>query len=212
MSGFNRLIKNSIANIINGFSNVILGIVIAPFLVSILSENDFSVWSLNLQFGLFLGLFGVCIQVTVGRFVSEYLATGRKDIIDTLFSSSMLLSIGFFVLFLLLIFAFMNNYSSFVQAGDTKKYESYIYSFLLISLSFLFSMLISSLNGYFIGVERNDIIAIVNLCSRILLGICVVLTAQFGVVVMSVCFFCVNLLSFVAIYILFRKKCLNGSS
>lgn len=96
MSGFNRLIKNSIANIINGFSNVILGIVIAPFLVSILSENDFSVWSLNLQFGLFLGLFGVCIQVTVGRFVSEYLATGRKDIIDTLFSSSMLLSIGFF--------------------------------------------------------------------------------------------------------------------
>lgn len=53
MSGFNRLIKNAISNVINGFSNVILGIIISPLLIKILSINDFAIWSLALQVGAF---------------------------------------------------------------------------------------------------------------------------------------------------------------
>ena len=65
MSGFKRLLKNSLSNIINGFSNVILGIVISPVLLHNLSKVDFSIWSLTLQVGVLIGIFGIGLQVTV---------------------------------------------------------------------------------------------------------------------------------------------------
>ncbi|EKR5593941.1 flippase, partial [Escherichia coli] len=78
MSGFKRLLKNSLSNIINGFSNVILGIVISPVLLHNLSKVDFSIWSLTLQVGVLIGIFGIGLQVTVGRFVALHLNNQQK--------------------------------------------------------------------------------------------------------------------------------------
>lgn len=77
MSGFKRLVKNSISNIINGFSNVILGIVISPFLVKILSISDFAIWSLVLQIGAFFSLLGFSGQLSVARYIT--LAKAEKN-------------------------------------------------------------------------------------------------------------------------------------
>ncbi|EHC1693340.1 flippase, partial [Escherichia coli] len=78
MSGFKRLLKNSLSNIINGFSNVILGIVISPVLLHNLSKVDFSIWSLTIQVGVLIGIFGIGLQVTVGRFVALHLNNQQK--------------------------------------------------------------------------------------------------------------------------------------
>ena len=79
MNNFYRLAKNSVANIINGFSNLIMGIVISPFLISRLTIDEFSVWSLILQIAAFFSLLGFGTQLAVSRYVTLASVSNKQD-------------------------------------------------------------------------------------------------------------------------------------
>lgn len=100
---FNRLLKNSVANIINGFSNVILGIVISPFILVNLSLEQFSVWSLILQSGLFISLLGFGSQIAVGRYTSLAKFTKNESEFEAVMSNALVLSLVSLLFRLLLL-------------------------------------------------------------------------------------------------------------
>jgi O-antigen/teichoic acid export membrane protein len=206
MSGFNRLLKNSVANIINGFSNVILGIVISPFLLNALSIGEFSLWNLILQIGSFFALLGFGGQLAVARFITLAKAKNdifleRKVIQNGLLLSLISLAIGSCVLFVV----YIDFYGLFDGVNSSEIPDADI-SFLIVSFSFLLGLFSSVYSGYFTGVERNEVPAIVNLSSRIVLGVGIVLSAKYGVYVMACVYIVVNLISYGALYVIFRSR------
>ncbi|MGL6498693.1 hypothetical protein ACSZOJ_09195 [Aeromonas dhakensis] len=114
MSGFNRLLKNSVANIINGFSNVILGIVISPFILANLSLEQFSVWSLILQSGIFISLLGFGSQIAVGRYTSLAKFTKNESEFEAVMSNALVLSLVSLFLSFITIAVVVSNFSFFM--------------------------------------------------------------------------------------------------
>ncbi|WP_110791773.1 flippase [Cronobacter sakazakii] len=204
MSGFNRLIKNSIANIINGFSNVILGIVISPFLLHRLPVIDFSIWSLALQAGILIGIIGFGLQVTVGRFVALHVSDIgqiKKIILNSQLFAAFLAIITLFVV-ILIDFSFLKIFTDIPQSYA----EQARLTMLLICGSFIINNLCSSYIGYFIGLERNDITAVLNVFFKTILGVGVVLTAKYGILTMAVTYFIINVINQLALFILYKNK------
>ncbi|STQ45009.1 Uncharacterised protein [Ewingella americana] len=169
MSGFNRLIKNSLSNIINGFSNVILGVVISPFLINTLSLHDFSIWSLVIQIGAFFTLLSFTCQISVARFVTLARAelNAKKELL--VIKYGIYFSLACTLLSVIVLSYVYNNFFSLFNAIkiDESPYAPGV--FLIISLSFVFGLIVSVYNGYFTGIERNEIPAIINLISRVFL-------------------------------------------
>ncbi|MBJ3780488.1 hypothetical protein JFY47_08110 [Enterobacter asburiae] len=205
MSGFNRLIKNAISNIINGFSNVILGIVISPLLIKILTINDFSIWSLALQVGAFFSLIGFTGQLSVARFITLAKAQNDELQVRRVINYGLIVSfIGVSVSILALYICYVNFYVIFeaINQNDSSFAPTV---FFIVSLSFILSLITSSFNGYFTGIERNEIPALVNLVSRIILGIGIYFSAKHNMLTMSWVYLIINVLSYVVIYFLYKS-------
>lgn len=205
MSGFNRLIKNSLANIINGFSNVILGVAISPFLISILSLDEFSVWSICLQAGIAVSIFGVAGQITIGRFTSLAKFKGNDKEFNRTINNYLNIILYISIVFLLLIALIAFNFDvAFPHVPKTLIFDSII-AFLLISGSFVIGVYSTIFVGYFIGIEKNYVTANINLISRVGIGIGVVFAARYGIIAMALVYFLINILSYIAMYFQFRK-------
>lgn len=212
MSGFNRLIKNSLANIINGFSNVILGVVISPFLISILSLDEFSIWSICLQAGIAVSIFGVAGQITIGRFTSLAKFKGNEKEFSRTINNylNIIFYISIVFSFLIVLVAFNFN-TVFPSVPKTLILESTI-AFILVSSSFVIGIYATIFIGYFIGIEKNHVTANINLISRIGIGIGVVFAARYGIVAMALVYFLINILSYILMYFQFRKFELHSFS
>lgn len=203
MSGFKRLVKNSLSNIINGFSNVILGVVVSPALLHNLSRVDFSIWSLTLQVGVLVGIIGIGIQVTVGRFVALHLTdlVQRQKVLHQSLLLSLLsgvICIGG-VLFLTHYF-----FSFFPEVEQTKVNAKLV--FILISSSFIINNIFAPYVGYFIGVERNDITASINIIFKALLGGSILALINYGLETIAWIYFGINFANQIAFYLLYRFK------
>ncbi|AIR62967.1 polysaccharide biosynthesis protein [Cedecea neteri] len=203
MSGFKRLIKNSISNIINGFSNVILGVIISPVLLHNLSKVDFSIWSLTLQVGILFGVLGLGIQVTVGRFISLYLnepLKQQKVMYQSLIFTLLLGILCFSVILILAQFFF----TIFPEVKSTTANAELI--FILIGGSFVINNITAPFIGYFTGIERNDITARVNVIFKIILGCVVFMSVDHGLDIIAWGYFIVNGLNQFAFFILYRTQ------
>ncbi|MBN3229616.1 MATE family efflux transporter [Pectobacterium brasiliense] len=206
MNNFYRLAKNSVANIINGFSNLIMGIVISPFLISRLTIDEFSVWSLILQIAAFFSLLGFGTQLAVSRYVTLASVSNKQDEVRLTIRNGVKLStISVAIAFLCLIaicFYFKEVFSDI----NYDKISNVEVSFFTVSCSFIFGLWSSVFCGYFSGVEKNEIPAVVNFISRFFIGAGVVYFSSYGILAMSVFYFFLNLLSYFAIFILYKKE------
>lgn len=206
MSGFNRLLKNSVANIINGFSNAILGIVISPFILANLSLEQFSVWSLILQSGIFISLLGFGSQIAVGRYTSLAKFTKNESEFEAVMSNALVLSLVSLFLSFITIAIVVSNFSFFMPQLVHGNEGEYKLSFIIVCLSFSFGLISSVFSGYFTGIERNDILALVNLTSRVFLGIIVVISSKYGLLPMAITYLLVNIFSYAVIFLCFKRK------
>lgn len=203
MSGFKRLIKNSLSNIINGFSNVILGVVISPVLLHNLSKVDFSIWSLTLQVGVLIGVFGIGLQVTVGRFVALHL--NDLQTLKKAMQQSLLFALLLGILCLSGIFLLANYFFSlFPEVAKTSANIKQI--LILIGGSFVINNIFAPFVGYFTGIERNDITAGVNIFFKVLLGASILSLVGHGLDVIAWVYFVVNFVNQIAFYILYKFK------
>jgi O-antigen/teichoic acid export membrane protein len=208
MSGFNRLIKNSVANIINGFSNVIMGIIISPLLLHKLTTTGFSVWSLALQAGALIGIIGFGLQITVGRFVSLH-RNEQYELRNMLFNSKL---VSYVLAALMLILVVIINYYYFsVFTAIPSEYQIQAKTtFLLICISFIINNISSVYLGYFTGIERNDITASVNLVFKTILGVFIVFMAKYGILAMGIVYFTINAINQIFFLYIFNKHTEKG--
>ncbi|MBB1201481.1 flippase [Enterobacteriaceae bacterium 89] len=203
MSGFKRLVKNSLSNIINGFSNVILGVVISPVLLHNLSNVDFSIWSLTLQVGVLIGIIGIGIQVTVGRFIALHLNDLVKRQRAMHQSLLFALLLGAICLALILVVA-QFFFSLFPEVAATNVNAKRV--FLLICSAFVLNNLAAPFVGYFIGIERNDITASINIIFKVILGCSILAVVTRGLDAIAWIYFAINALNQIAFVVLYKFK------
>lgn len=206
MNNFYRLAKNSVANIINGFSNLIMGIVISPFLISRLTIDEFSVWSLILQVGAFFSLLGFGTQLAVSRYVTLARVSKKEDEVSLTIRNGIKLStISVVIAFLCLIIMCL-YFKEVFNDINYDKISNVEISFFVVSCSFIFGLWSSVFCGYFSGVEKNEVPAIVNFISRVFIGAGVIYFSLDGILAMSILYFILNFLSYFVIFTLYKKE------
>ncbi|MGB0833770.1 MAG: oligosaccharide flippase family protein [Psychrobium sp.] len=169
-----RVLKNSMANLINGMATTLMGIGITPFLLDSLTNYEFTIWQLSLQIGLLFALLGMGSQTAVGRFVSLHLHDRVKKGNVITFS---LYLVGAAFLFGLIILGVLHfNYDLVIDNFDTSSVD-YSLSISLIILSYLINIFSFVFIGYFIGHEKNEIPMLVNVGSKLLTAFSVVVIA-----------------------------------
>lgn len=87
-----RLVRNTGANAVGGVLNVVIGLVLTPFLIDGLGAAGFGVYALALSFsflGGYVALADLGIEAATARFVAEARAAGRIDLVGTVASNAM---------------------------------------------------------------------------------------------------------------------------
>lgn len=65
-----KVLSNAIWNAVNGSSAAVVAVLVPPFLTKLLTPEAYGAWALALQIGTYVSLFGLGIQLAVGRLVA----------------------------------------------------------------------------------------------------------------------------------------------
>lgn len=174
-----------------------------------MSPDKYGAWTLILQVSAYLGYLDFGIQTAVGRFVADANEKGdaahRNRIVSTSFAwltaAGMLGMLGSTV-----VAFFWPRIFSHTPTGLLTEAKG---AFLLVAVSLALGLPFSVFNGVFIGLQRNEVPASIIAISRIISAAAVVLVVEHQGTLISMAFTVatVNLLSYFAQYVMYRKVC-----
>lgn len=203
-----RLAKNALANVASGTSAAILAIVLPPILVRHLDKTVYSTWALILQIGAYTALLNFGIQVAVGRFVAHYGETGEYERRDQLVSTAWAGLAGSAVAGVLAMFVIAWVLPGLFPriprelTGEARQGLCWVGPSLALGLPF------SAYMGVFVGRQRYEVPALIQVASRLATGLLLILTVNLhpGLVPMARAFALANLLTYVIQYLVFRRQ------
>lgn len=199
MINSSRLIKNSISNIVNGFATSLMSVAITPFLYEILTKDEFSIWSVTIQLGILINVAATSLQVSVGRFVSYRLNSLSKSV-NSMFRFQQLV-FCLILLSTLFISLLSINYGWLIQnyQAITDTLPNASWSISIVCFSYMLNIFGGYFTGVFIGKEKNEIPALVNVVFKCILGVALVNVAHYGLLSMSLSFFIINIFSYLVL-------------
>ncbi len=200
------IIKNGIANIARGSTAALVAIVLAPFLTRMMSTDAYGAWALILQMSAYTAYLDFGIQTAVGRFVAY--ATEREDdgYRDEIVSTSTALLAGSMVLALLLIAVLAWQLPRWFHQMPFGLYGQARIALLLVGSSLAIGLPASVFNGIFIGLQRNEVPAVIIGASRILSAALLVVTVRYGGTLahMALVVSGINMLAYAVQYSIYR--------
>ncbi len=202
------ILKNAIANVMRGMAAAAVAVVLPPFLTRALSAEAYGAWALVLQFSAYVGYFDFGLQTAVARFVAH--STESKDwnkrnsIASTagvMLGIAALLAI---IATLVLVFALPHVF----QNVTPTVYRQMRIALLLVTGSMAIGLPISVLHGIFVGLQRNELSAIVISGSKLAAALAIVVAAMhgYGLPTLGVITACANLGAYAATYALYRAS------
>ncbi len=201
------LVKNAAANVVRGGAAALVAIALPPFLTRMMNADSFGAWSLVLQLSAFVGYLDFGIQTAVGRFVAganeKRDAEYRDRIVSTSFAAlSAAGALG--ILGSIAIAEFLPHI--FRQIPSALVHDARV-AILLVAGSLAVGLPASVFNGIFLGLQRNEIPAVVIGGSRLVSAVGLILVVRHGgnLVSMGLTVAAVNLASYVLQYLLFRR-------
>lgn len=199
MINSSRLIKNSISNIVNGFATSLMSVAITPFLYEILTKDEFSIWSVTIQLGILINVAATSLQVSVGRFVS-YRSNSLSKSVNSMFRFQQL-AFCLILLSTLFISLLSINYGWLIQnyQAITDTLPNASWSISIVCFSYMLNIFGGYFTGVFIGKEKNEIPALVNVVFKCILGVVLVNVAHYGLLAMSLSFFIINIFSYLVL-------------
>lgn len=205
------LIKNAIANVGSGTAAALLAVILPPVLLRYLSKDIYSVWALILQVGAYTGLLNFGLQVAVGRFVAHYETTGDVDSRDGVVSAAWVsLILASLVAMLCMGTASFWFPDLFPKIPEFLRGEARM-AMAWVGLSLAAGLPFSVFMGVFIGRQRHEIPAFIQVGSRLLTGVILVSIAVSGgtIVGMAKAFAAINLGTYIIQYLAHRSMA-NG--
>ena len=201
------VLKNAAANVVRGGATAMVAVALPPFLTRLMSPESYGAWALVLQVSAYVGYLDFGIQTAVGRFVAyaneKRDNTHRDRIVSTAIVGLVVAGIvglcGCAVLALGLPTIFRQMPRALV--GDARV------ALILVGGSLAVGLPASVFSGIFVGLQRNEVPAVIVGISRIFSAILLVVVvhrggrlSQMGAVVAVV-----NLVSYGLQYLIYRK-------
>ncbi|MFZ1133846.1 MAG: polysaccharide biosynthesis C-terminal domain-containing protein [Candidatus Korobacteraceae bacterium] len=201
-------VKNAAANLFRGASVAILTLVLPPFLTRMLPVEVYGAWSLVLQLSAYVSYLDLGLQTAVGRFVAHSTETGdrpRRDaIVSTalvmLATAALLAFAGLLILVGILPMLFRQMPSSLVSGTRL--------AVLLVGASLALGLPASVLSAVFIGLQRNEVPAIIVAASKFLGATALLLAAEYSrsLVVMAAIVACTNVVTYAIQYVVYMRE------
>lgn len=204
-----RFVKNAIANVLSGGAAAVLTVALPPFLVRLMSTDEFAVWALILQLAATVNLFRFGVEIALGRLVSESLATGddlRRNRIVT--AALALLALAGLVAIALVVWL-SGELGRWFGAVPPDLLRQARPTLLIVGITLSLGLPASAFAGVLAGLQRYEVTALVRGPSKLLAGFCLVLAAaaHSGLVVMAICWAVPNLLGAATLVLAGRRAC-----
>jgi O-antigen/teichoic acid export membrane protein len=191
-------IKNSLANLASGLSTAVLTLLVPPFLARYLTQPEFSAWMLIVQLAAYTALLNLGIQGATSRYVAFYAARGDRD------SASDIVSTAFFTLVItaipaaVLVLGASRNIDRLFPALPAYLIGACKSGLLLMGLASALSMPAEAIAGAFTGLQRNEIVAVIQGGGRLVLAAALIalVLLEGGVTSMAAAFAVVTLAIF----------------
>lgn len=201
------LIRNAAANLAGGVAGAVLAVVLPPFLVRLLDRDTYSVWALLLQIGGYTGLLNFGLQTAVGRFIAHAEARQDFDQRDRIVSTAVALLTGSAVISVLVIFGLAALLPRFFPAIPAPLQVEAQVALLWVGGSLALGLPFTVFNGVFVGLQRNEVPAVIIVVGRLTTALGLVLAAAsgHGLVAMAIVFAGINLLTYGAQWMAIRR-------
>lgn len=203
--------KNAMANLARGAAAGVAALLLPPILVRHMSQLDYTLWVLVLQIAAYSSYLDFGLQTAIGRYVA--FANEKKDpeLRDGIFSTAFLgLSLaGAICIFLLLaIAAALHNLFPQIPAAAVPNMR---WALVIVGSSIAFGLPASAWSGAFVGLQRNEMPAIVTGLAKIISALAVAVAATRGhsIILMAALLAAFNLGSYFALFALLRKVAPN---
>jgi O-antigen/teichoic acid export membrane protein len=169
--------SNGLWNVLGGMSSAIVAILVPPFLTRALPPEAYGAWAVALQIGTYVNIFGMGIQVAVGRYVAFHHGSGglreRDGIVASAFWCVLLAALAG-----VLAIGVMADHTDqlFPQLPQAWQADAAMATGLL-GLSFGVGLIGSVFGSVFLGLQKNHVPAIAQLGGRV---------AQAGLLIVAV--------------------------
>lgn len=174
------LVKNAFANAARGGANAVVALVVPPFLTRAMSIEAYSAWVLILQVSAYVGYLDFGLQTAVARYVAHSTELNDSEQRSRICSTSVavlslagvlgMLGVGMLLLFLPHIFSQI----PIPLLGQVRM------ALALVSVSLVIGLPAGVFNGIFVGLQRNEVPAMVVGGSRLLSAAVLILVVRCG--------------------------------
>jgi O-antigen/teichoic acid export membrane protein len=172
-----RFVKNGLSNVVNGVSAAMLTLVLPHFFVHDFTVPVFRLWVLLFQLAAFVGFLNFGVQIAIGRYVALSLARGEVAGAGEIVGAGVQLLGVLAVIALVgvagIAFALpvMFPHIAAAQIGVARG------AFLWIGAALALGLPASGFSGALIGLQRNEVPALVNAAGKFGLGIALIIIA-----------------------------------
>ena len=161
------------------FFNVIAGLIYTPWMISIIGQSDYGIYTLGMSLiGFFVMDFG--LGAAISKFISNYLAAGKRDEIEKLlgiiFKLYVLLDLILFFILLVVYFLLDILYGNFTD----NQLEKIKLVYLMVGLFSIVSFPFTAFNGILISHERFIFIKICDIVLKFLTILLMVIVLLLG--------------------------------
>lgn len=200
------VLKNAAANVLRGTAAAAVAIALPPVLTRTMSIEAYGAWALVLQVSAYVAYLDFGLQTAVARFVAHSSETKHWNRRDSVVSTAALsLAVAAVVGILASITLAFAVPSLFRQITPTILPDMRIALF-LVAGSMAIGLPISALHGVFVGLQRNELSALIISASRLGAAFMIAIAATRGYGLRTFAFITVgtNIASYAAAYVVFR--------
>ena len=202
-----RLAKNAVANLTRGGAAGMVALFLPAVLVRHMSQIEYSVWVLVLQVAAYAGYLEFGLQTAIGRYLA--IAQERRDdsqrdsIFSTAFAGLCIAAAIALVLLIATALAAGHIFPNIPRALLPQMRRG----LLIVGGSIALGLPASAWSGVFVGMQRNEFIALANGGSRVVsaLGLAVASVHGWSLTAMAMIVAIVNYASYLLLYLFARR-------
>lgn len=179
ITGSHRLIKNTLFNISGIIWVGLAGLILTPYIVATIGPVRYGVWIIILTLAGYFGLFDMSLRNSYVKFIAEYHARADSEGIRQVVSTGFFFSLIISALIMSIAILFYKPVLGFFNMSDSNFAEA---KFVLLGSIFLFAITntFSVYEAVLIGLQRLDIINIVNILASIPKIVLIILLLKWG--------------------------------
>jgi len=173
-------LKNAGANVLRGTSTALVALVLPPFLTRAMTPAAYGTWSLILQIGTYVAYLDFGVQVALARFIAHAGERQDGEERDELVSASfavLLVSAAIAFFGMAIIAAGFSRF--FNEMPDSLRSQARI-ALWFVGGSVSVGLVAAVFGGILVGIQRNEIPALIISGSRLISAVLLVLAARSG--------------------------------